>query len=281
MKKIFTLIALLMMATWVGWGQEVWDGTIATQFTGGSGTETDPYQISNGAELAFLAQEVNDHNSQQYDGAYYILTEDINLNDGNCEEWEANAPNNKWIPIGNANEKFHGTFDGCGHTIRGLYVNNNMSFAGLFGDITGSITNTNVENSYVVNSYTEAKYVGGIVGRKSSDGIISKCSFSGIIKVKMVNEKGQDFSNTSPLYCGGICGQFAYGSNIESCYFKGKIEAEINSCSDFGGKNIGGIVGASIGKMKDCYNEGDIVVTGSENTYIVFATSYYSIFCEL
>lgn len=36
-----------------------WDGSIATAFAGGTGTESDPYQIANGAQLAYLASEVN------------------------------------------------------------------------------------------------------------------------------------------------------------------------------------------------------------------------------
>lgn len=40
----------------------IWDGSIAAGFAGGSGTEDDPYLISNGSELAYLAQQVNSGN---------------------------------------------------------------------------------------------------------------------------------------------------------------------------------------------------------------------------
>ena len=40
--------------------QAVWDGSVATSFAGGSGTQDDPYLISNGAELAYLAQITNE-----------------------------------------------------------------------------------------------------------------------------------------------------------------------------------------------------------------------------
>ena len=98
--RIFTLLfAFLAMMPSVGWGQSVWDGSIATQFSGGTGTEKDPYQISNGGELAYLAQLVNENNSE-YSSAYYILTEDIVLNSGECEDWENSAPAHEWTPIG-------------------------------------------------------------------------------------------------------------------------------------------------------------------------------------
>ena len=31
-----------------------WDGSVATSFSGGSGTDDDPWKISNGSELAYL-----------------------------------------------------------------------------------------------------------------------------------------------------------------------------------------------------------------------------------
>ena len=37
----------------------VWDGSTAAAFAGGTGTAEDPYQIANGAELAYLASSVN------------------------------------------------------------------------------------------------------------------------------------------------------------------------------------------------------------------------------
>ncbi|HHU87480.1 MAG: hypothetical protein ACOX86_12265, partial [Pelotomaculaceae bacterium] len=40
----------------------LWDGSVATGFAGGTGTEADPYLISNGAELAYFAQQVNSGN---------------------------------------------------------------------------------------------------------------------------------------------------------------------------------------------------------------------------
>lgn len=60
---------------------EFWDGSISLGFAGGSGTESDPYLISNGAELAYLAQQVNSGTS--YSDIYFKLTNDIWLNDAN------------------------------------------------------------------------------------------------------------------------------------------------------------------------------------------------------
>ena len=50
----FTLLPTAALAA-----DGAWDGSIATAFAGGTGTESDPYQIANGAELAYLASSVN------------------------------------------------------------------------------------------------------------------------------------------------------------------------------------------------------------------------------
>ena len=63
-------------------GVDVWDGTIAKDFAGGDGSKDDPYQISTGAELAYLAQQVNDEdNEEDYSDQYFKLTNDIRLNE--------------------------------------------------------------------------------------------------------------------------------------------------------------------------------------------------------
>ena len=78
---------------------EVWDGSVAESFAGGSGTAENPYQIANGAQLAKLAQDVN--GGKNYAGTYFVLTADILLNDiDGWENWGSTAPANPWTPIG-------------------------------------------------------------------------------------------------------------------------------------------------------------------------------------
>lgn len=73
MKKVKKVLALLL-ALVMGIGclpasalaaepQKLWDGTVAEAFAGGNGTKEDPYLISDGAELALVAQRVNADNS--------------------------------------------------------------------------------------------------------------------------------------------------------------------------------------------------------------------------
>ena len=97
-----------------------WDGSVADSFDGGSGTESDPYRIANGAQLAYLAKVVN-YNLDGINTAdtYYVLTNDINL--GSIE----------WTPIGTHKDlsgnsdstyNFHGNFDGAQRKIINLKV---------------------------------------------------------------------------------------------------------------------------------------------------------------
>ena len=50
-------LSLLPMAALAA--DSAWDGSVATAFAGGDGTESNPYQIADGAQLAYLASEVN------------------------------------------------------------------------------------------------------------------------------------------------------------------------------------------------------------------------------
>ena len=100
-----------------------WPGSAAADFAGGTGTEADPYLISNAEELARLAFLMSSADYEAYQNAYYKLTEDIDIS-AKC-----------WTPISAAARAkdnagviryFGGTFDGNGKKIIGL---NNIGFS--------------------------------------------------------------------------------------------------------------------------------------------------------
>ena len=180
-------------------GTDVWVGKIAEKFAGGTGTESDPYQISNGAELAYLAQQVNA--GESYSGNYFKLTSDIRLNADDVPT--AGDSLNSWTSIGNANaKKFQGTFDGDGHTISGLYINNAVQNQGLFGYVgRGGV----VQNLVVAGRVTATgqNHVGGIVARLNG-GTVQNCGFYGAVT-----------AGTS--YTGGVVGS---GSATNCWYYR-------------------------------------------------------------
>ena len=143
----------------------VWDGSVADGFAGGSGTEEDPYIIVTAVQLAYFAQSVNS-GDRCYD-TYIRMDSDIQLNDTtDWEHWGQTdengsiiSPVNVWTPIGD-NQWFNCIFDGNGHIVSGVYINNEKNNQGLFGECNGTIKNVGVLDSYIHGS----GYVGGVGG---------------------------------------------------------------------------------------------------------------------
>ncbi|MBE8951553.1 MAG: hypothetical protein SR1Q7_00205 [Quinella sp. 1Q7] len=122
----------------------IWDGTVGTVHAAVDGVIT----ITTAQQLAALAKAVN--NGTNFRGITIKLGADIDLN------------NIDWTPIGNYDNRFQGTFDGDGHTIRNLKTSINEDYVGLFGYVDGGIVkNVTLINFDVSGDYS---YVGGLVG---------------------------------------------------------------------------------------------------------------------
>ena len=74
----------------------------------------------------------------------------------------------EWIPIGNAEHAYNGSFDGDGHTVSGLKINASADYVGLFGNTTGRIINVNVvdANVFVNRDYNYVSIICGCVFQK-------------------------------------------------------------------------------------------------------------------
>ena len=192
-------------------GTDVWVGNIAEKFAGGTGTESDPYQISNGAELAYLAQQVNSEKIDSED-TFITLTNNIDLN------------NKAWTPIGNSDSVFAGTFDGNGHTISGLYINITGSYSPakkgrLYQGLFGCVEDGTVQNLIVTGSVTigneksvNVSYIGGIVGINDG-GKVQNCGFYGTVSAKQnVSKTPKDCTKDN----GGVVGK---GKAAKCWYF--------------------------------------------------------------
>ena len=108
----------------------VWTDYAAAEFAGGTGSETDPYQIATAEQLAKLSKDVSD--GTNYQGKFFELTECIDLS------------SHRWVPIGvwrvdgsTTNKSFQGFLDGNNKTISGLIVDESIdkNAAGFFGNI--------------------------------------------------------------------------------------------------------------------------------------------------
>ncbi|MFI3295205.1 MAG: GLUG motif-containing protein, partial [Rikenellaceae bacterium] len=254
----------------------------------GSGTESDPYQISNADQLRQLSTNVNAGN--QYSGEYFIMTTSIDLGFDD-PAWRYGTDStyfekaeNKFTPIGNSEEvSFRGTFDGGGYEVSGLYVDEAGGYAGLFGYVYGAT----IKNLGVTGVISGTKNVGGIVGYgfgpvtiencynkalvSSGDGgnlggilgyVLAFNSYGSIINCYNSREVSSSGSNV-----GGIVGYSSY-CNVTNCYNRG----EISSSSD----NVGGIVGYgdNLGTISICYNSAE--VSGGDNVGSILGTRKYS-----
>ncbi len=223
---------------------DVWEGTVADSFAGGSGTRVKPYQIANAPQLAYLAYLVN--TGTEYSDKYYELTADIDLSES------------VWIPIGKgtnvtdaptADKAFCGVLEGNGYTIKNVTVSmTDKSGYGLFGSIYNAvITNLKLDNINI--SITAPKstnvYAGGVAGI-SYGSEISFVRTSGGIKVT-----GAGSGN---VYAGGIT-----GGNYEGLISVAYSTADVNANSTGSGERClsGGIVGYNSGsEITDCYYSG-------------------------
>lgn len=148
-----------------------WDGSTASAFAGGNGTEQNPYLIANGSQLSYLASLINNTATYNtYATAYYKLTADVFLNDSasSYASWMTTAPAQKWIPIGvDSATAFKGHFDGNGHTIYGLYAayDSSNNFTGFFGYLNGAtVENISFNACAVVSAGGTSTYTGTVAG---------------------------------------------------------------------------------------------------------------------
>ena len=210
----------------------VWDGTKpaanpAATFSGGTGTESDPYIIGKAMDLAQLAANVNDGTA--YSLNYFKQTVDIDLN------------NEEWVPIGGENGKaFKGDdYDGEHHRVYNMKITTGYYNTGLFGKAQ-NIDNLHVNGNIDIKS-GNVMYCGGVV----ADAIaIHNCSFSGNISCLA--------SNTT---IGGVCGT-VYN----------EIKASKNTGNITGTFRVGGVIGNSTRSgVIACYNEGTIAIAPGQN----------------
>lgn len=168
-----------------------WDGTTATSYSDGIGEIDDPYIISNGSELAFLASELK--NGTNYEGKYFILSNDIVLNKGifnytkdNGIKYTENDKENVITPSDELDtinifkhlDGFKGNIDGKNHTIYGLYINKSLNDGqnSLFTNLEGTINNLNIKNSLIYSG----KIVAGVASI-TNNSTLTNISYDGFV----------------------------------------------------------------------------------------------------
>ena len=186
----------------------VFNGTITgtPALATGSGTENDPYQISTAEGLKWFRDKVNNAKTPDETKICVELTEDIDLSG---EEWSP-------IGIGQGvywgSLSYSGTFDGKGHTIKNLSIDNSSAnFVGLFGYVLGGT----IRNLTVSGSVKGSGHTGGIAG--GADG----GTFENCANLCVVQSDSTEGGTT-----GGIIGfalNMDYVLIVRDCYNVGSI----------------------------------------------------------
>ena len=199
------------------------------------------YQIGTVSELVWFAKQVNGGNR----AIKGVLTGDIDLNGLN------------WTPIGTSSNKFAGSFDGAGHTIKNLSIDyatakaRESLYLGLFGNVEGAkdtyavIKDLTVEGSVrAASSYSVyTGSVGGVVGRGKH------LALTGVIARITV---------TADTNVGKICSVGGLAGTLLNCTMANCG----NECAVSGVQNVGGLVGWFYGDtMTGCYNTGSVTGT--------------------
>lgn len=211
------------------------------QFSGGNGTQNDPYLISTAADLL----KIDDNNT--YRSKCFKQTADINLGDlGTLGENEA-------IITGD----FSGTYNGDGHSISysvKFVGTTQFSSYGLFEEVSGTIKNLNITSSSAMLSGTKPDMnIGLICGVLLSNGVITDCHVTGNINSTV--DPGNGAGSDAGLIAGQSLGKIKYSSgtgNVVGVGYAGGLVGQLNDrWGHFEGSNNGEIIGCSfVGSVK-------------------------------
>ena len=221
------------------------------------------YEISNAGQLFWFAALVNgDKTHAEFEkqnlSAGAVLTADITIPSDESGTYN-------WTPIGNYSAngslRYNGTFDGAGHTISGLKIDNaQMHFQGFVGylDDDGTILNLTMDEtcsvigrssvggvcSYNYGTITNCSNSGTVIGGSGVGGVcgdsygtITNCSNTGAVTEN--NDHG-----------GGVCGYVYNGAIIQNCSNTGAVTGNVS---------VGGVCGYSYGTITNCYNTGTVI----------------------
>ena len=216
-------------------------------FSGGDGTEANPYQIATANDLLQLSKYTkgtgategyNSTSKRTYfrSTVHYKQTADINCS----------SLGNNMNPIGERDYHFYGSYDGQNMVISNLEMTEkNEALVGLFAHVeNGTLKNVILQNA--------------TVGSVSQDANGSTGALAGFIKGTTLVDNCQVISSTiSGLKTGGIVG-FSHTGTVSNCKLRGCTVTASGTYTPEGGTAktgfCGGIVGGSHQVIiNDCY----------------------------
>jgi hypothetical protein len=243
--KIFMVMTLtLFILSGLGPGQRL-PGAYAAgdspDANGANGSAGKPYIINEEADFAWISS----HKSSSF-----LQTADINLTAA-------------WNPIGDNSSPFTGTYNGNGHTISNLTINNgDLNYAAMFGYTSGAtiknaiLSNVSISGGQNVNQAC----VAGIVGMNTNNTVVERCHVTGGTITGATNE-----------FTGGIAG--GNGATIRYCSNAATVQS--GNYDSGSSPATGGIAGINYGTVEDSFNTGTVTVgnTGTAGGIVGFGYS--------
>lgn len=272
MKKrvLYLLCMAFAMMAWLP--PQLW---AQTQPSGGDGSSESPFLIATAEELKWYASYVNGESGDNvvHTTACAQLMNDIDLPTV-CGESKGN-----WTPIAkygiytfNGEHRFDGVFDGNGHTISNLYINDkNGSNLGLFGYVTPTTKKTSVKNLKMDNVQ--------IVGKTDIAAVCTSGFNATFENIEVISGSIAGFSDIYGISgCRGSAKNCINRADVTASRYNvagviSSIQDEASNCSNYGKITTGtgwagGIAGGSDGftTIQNCANYGEIHVTGTVNS---------------
>jgi len=225
------------------------------KYSGGNGSESTPYRISNAYDMNAIGADSNDWDK------HFVLTNDIDL---------AQFTGTQFNIIGTWGNSFTGVFDGNDFAISNFTYNSPGTYAGIFCSVGSPFDpNGEIKNLGLIDPNVNAGDGGTLVASLGPGGTISNCyveggQITGIGRVGGLvgyNDRGTiancDASGTvtgTSRDIGGLAGRNS--GTISNCYATGNVS---------GNKYVGGLVGDNWGgTISNCYATSDVV--GNDRT---------------
>ncbi|MCG8530865.1 MAG: T9SS type A sorting domain-containing protein [Desulfovibrionales bacterium] len=211
-------------------------------FSGGDGSVENPFLISTIEELAQLGiyDTLKDRS--------YKLIDDIDAS--KTKNWNSGEG---FLPIGSTS-RFTGTFNGNGHVISHLFINNKRDFSGVFSYVSGE--DTRIEKLGIVDLQLQGgKFVGGLVGGLYANAVVDQCYVSGHVEGSYIT--------------GGLVGNHVSEALIKNCFSMAYVN---------GHDNVGGLVGYKSvrARLENSYAAGEVKGVNFRNTGGLVGNQGYS-----
>ena len=267
-----------------------------TQPSKGDGKVGNPYIITKAEELKWFRDEV-DRGRNNICAKIADNVEVIDMSTVcHAADKSQNLEEKSWVPIGDSNNKYQGTFDGNHKTITNLYINASQYYTGLFGfTYEGTIKNLTFEYANVTETNN---YAGVLVGKAFGGSTLQNIKISNTCQIKGGKYTGGiagylvgnayncvNYATVQGIqYIGGLCGHYSIsrtGNSMTACANYGNVTASsldvgglvgyfdsgtIQDCANYGGvkgtERVAGMVGSvTNGKIQNVFSYGNISVT--------------------